>query len=690
MLLLTAAMLFAPHYEVTHANDVRNAVAGPNGGIYFTSFDVNGANPEIVSLDPEGRPLYQVSPHPAGSTVASFGPLAADSQGNVYVLTAAMGGNSAQQCLLTKVDPNGATVYAFSLPQQPAICFGQSSAVALALGPDGSVFLAGSVSPQSMSTTSGAVVTASAAAPNQINAYVVRVNPQGTAVIYSTFLDSSPQRSQVSPLPTTTALALAVDSQSNAYIAGTTQDPTFPTSPGALFAACNCVGGAQNIFVMKLTANGGQIGYSTFLRPTPLASNASSPLLNITVDSASNATVMQLPPTAGASSAAAAISMMTIDNSGAEALNSSSITFAGGSPSGVMPDGQGNLLLTGTNPGSLTLSPGAFTNGSNFAAIVRVADSSVVYATALPNGSAQSILPDGSGGFLTIGALVGNYPNRATQITRFIPASSAAPAVLGVTNVAGLAVSPGLAPGELVSIYGVNLGPTAGVAGAFDSTGTLPYNLAETAVYFNGVPAPLLYAGSQQVNAIVPFGVPGGAAMSVTVTVNGTLGNTAILPERAADPEIFKAGDGGVFQSTYADSFALNQDGSINSAQNPANPGTVLTLFVSGTGLMSPNPVDGRVGGIGPQVFLPLTATALLSQAGGNCCANANMQILYAGSAPTLAAGMVQLNLQLPSGLTGLNSGAQQAGLTLVLGTPGGTIPSDFIANGAVWISPGN
>jgi len=380
---------------------------------------------------------------------------------------------------------------------------------------------------------------------------------------------------------------------------------------------------------------------------------------------------------------------MTLDNAGEEALNNSTVAFAAGFPASVMPDGQGNLLVTGSNPGSsLPVSPGAFTNGSAFAAMVRIADSSVLYATLLPDGSAQNILPDGTGGFLTIGALVGNSPNRATQITRFVPVSAAAPAVLGVSNVAGLAVSAGLAPGEIVSIYGVNLGPSLGVAATFDSTGTLPYNLAGTAVYFNGVPAPLLYAGSQQVNAIVPFGVPGGEFMSVTLLANGAQSSAAILPERAADPEIFKSGDGGSFSAMYPDSFAINQDGSINSAQNPAIMGTAVTLFVSGTGLMDPNPIDGQVGGLGPQVLLPLTATALLSQAGGN--ANANMQIIYAGSAPTLAAGMAQLNLQLPGGLSGLNPGAQEAAIILNFGTPGETIPANFIANGAIWISPGN
>jgi uncharacterized protein (TIGR03437 family) len=242
----------------------------------------------------------------------------------------------------------------------------------------------------------------------------------------------------------------------------------------------------------------------------------------------------------------------------------------------------------------------------------------------------------------------------------------------------------------LVSIYGVNLGPAAGIPGAFDSTGTLPFSLGGTAVYFNGVPAPLLYVGSQQVNAIVPFAVPGGETMSVTALVNGIQSNEAFLPENGADPEIFKSSTGGVFvPDSYPNSFALNQDGTVNTPQNPAMQGTIITLFVSGAGMLTPAPMDGQRGGFGPMLFLPLTANALFSQAGGVCCASANMPILYAGSAPTLAAGMVQLNLQLPS-IAVANSGTQEAGFTLTFGNQGATVPEQFVATGAIWISAGN
>ena len=69
------------------------------------------------------------------------------------------------------------------------------------------------------------------------------------------------------------------------------------------------------------------------------------------------------------------------------------------------------------------------------------------------------------------------------------PANLTAPS-LAVVNAASLAQGA-VAPGELVTIYGSGIGPTAGVAGAFDSTGLLASLLGGTAVRFDGVPAPL-------------------------------------------------------------------------------------------------------------------------------------------------------------------------------------------------------
>jgi hypothetical protein len=83
------------------------------------------------------------------------------------------------------------------------------------------------------------------------------------------------------------------------------------------------------------------------------------------------------------------------------------------------------------------------------------------------------------------------------------------PQVTGVTSAASFLVGP-VSPGDIVSIFGSNLGPATGVGMQLNSAGTaLNTILGGTQVFFDGVAAPLTYAGASQVNAVVPYEVAG-------------------------------------------------------------------------------------------------------------------------------------------------------------------------------------
>ena len=693
MLFLAAALLFTPHYEVTLPNDAQtigsNLISDGKGNLYFSSAFPD-ASVRVTRLNPDGRVIYQVSPQMPGAQLPAVptGSLASDAEGNLYAVTT-IWNNATIGILLSKIDPSGNVLYTFSGSFYPVS--------AIAVGPDGSVFLTGETDPRSFITTPGAFVPSNMAAPNQYNAYVVKVNPQGTAIVYSTLLDNAPQRVQLAPFPSTSSLAIAVDAQGNAYVTGTTEDSAFPISGAPSARGCGCSIGQPGIFVMKLNGDGSNMSYSTFITPQPFGLDVRGlvvpPVVSIAVDSGLRATVTQAPeqsePGPYASDRPQVISTTTLDPSGTKVLNYDIVTFVAGGPIAVAPDGQGDLLITGYYAASnLPTSPEAFANGKNFAAIVRIADGSLVYATRLPNGSTSAgllpaggsfvpgggIFPDGEGGFLVVGPTTGFPPHQSTQFTRFVPANTAKPTVLGVANAAGLQVSPGLAPGELVSIYGVGLGPSTGLLGQFDAGGHLPEDLGGTQVYFNGIRAPLLYAADRQVNAIVPFSVQSEATVSVILLVAGVESNIVYLPEHGADPEVFKAKDGGLFW------FAVNQDGTINSAQHPARLGTAVALFVSGAGLLSPSPPDGKRGGLGPRLVLPVWARAQFETSNGH--ESRNVEVVYAGSAPTLAAGVAQINLQLPS--TAPSTGAMY--LLLVFGDS----ISMYAIQGGIWTSASN
>jgi uncharacterized protein (TIGR03437 family) len=181
-----------------------------------------------------------------------------------------------------------------------------------------------------------------------------------------------------------------------------------------------------------------------------------------------------------------------------------------------------------------------------------------------------------------------------TMLTRFEPAAAPQPTILGIANVAESAVSEGLAPGELIGIYGTNLGPSAGILAGLEG-GALPSILGGTQVLFNGTPAPLLWAGADQVNAVVPFEIASAQTISIQVRASGATSNTVQLQELPTEPAVI---------THMGSAAALNQDGSINSQANPAQLGSVVSVFLNGAGLENPTPADGTLASVGPRPAL--------------------------------------------------------------------------------------
>jgi uncharacterized protein (TIGR03437 family) len=207
----------------------------------------------------------------------------------------------------------------------------------------------------------------------------------------------------------------------------------------------------------------------------------------------------------------------------------------------------------------------------------------------------------------------------------------------GVTGAAMLDTAA-VAPGEIVSIYGDHLGP-ATPASATVSGGMIANTLAGVQVLFGGVPAPVLYASVGQINAVVPFAVAG-ATTDVTVEYNRLTSNAAKIGVLPAVPQLFPG--------------ALNQDGTINATFNPAMAGSIITLWGTGAGLMNPPQTDG-------QITATVLATPLLTT--GITAAAVPFPVTYAGAAPDIVAGGIQINVQLPDNvLTGYYSLALRVG----------------------------
>ena len=105
------------------------------------------------------------------------------------------------------------------------------------------------------------------------NVFVAKLNPAGSALLYSTYLGGSSVDS---------GSGIAVDAAGNAYVTGTTESTNFPTA----HALVPTFGGNVDAFVAKLNPAGSALVYSTYLGGSGGSSGG-----GIAVDASGNAYV---------------------------------------------------------------------------------------------------------------------------------------------------------------------------------------------------------------------------------------------------------------------------------------------------------------------------------------------------------------------------------------------------------------
>ena len=220
---------------------------------------------------------------------------------------------------------------------------------------------------------------------------------------------------------------------------------------------------------------------------------------------------------------------------------------------------------------------------------------------------------------------------RPKQIT--LKPRQAGPAVVNAAS-----FLPGVSPGGLASIFGQDLSSVTGTLVA--TTNPLPTQLADVSVSVNGVLAPLfvvaLSASQDQINFQVPYETPTGpGAADIEILNDGNPIASIQADSFTEDPGIFE------YQGNYA--VALN--GTTNSLigpNNPALPGDVVVLYVTGLGPLNQNLVDGFGGPSNPPADTVDPFEVLV--AGEQCT------VLFSGLAPGFV-GLYQINLVLPGDL---------------------------------------
>jgi trimeric autotransporter adhesin len=222
----------------------------------------------------------------------------------------------------------------------------------------------------------------------------------------------------------------------------------------------------------------------------------------------------------------------------------------------------------------------------------------------------------------------------ANQVIRLLTPASPSISVASAASGNGISISPG----EVVNIFGTGgLGPSTPVSGA-PVNGFYAKALGGTTVTFNNTSAVVFYTSATQVSAIVPYSMPIGAAANVTVSFGGQSFTTAnALPITAALPGIFTSNSTGIGQVA-----AINQNNTINSHSNPAPEGTIISLYVTGEGLTTPAGVDGKI------TTNPFPTPVMGVQV---TMKGQSVPVSYAGEAPGLVAGVMQVNALIPKHL---------------------------------------
>jgi trimeric autotransporter adhesin len=191
-----------------------------------------------------------------------------------------------------------------------------------------------------------------------------------------------------------------------------------------------------------------------------------------------------------------------------------------------------------------------------------------------------------------------------------------------------------ISPGEIIFIKGSNLGPVTGVVGASTSLGGVT-------VTFNGTLATILYASASQLDVIVPYEVIPQQTATMVVSYANASSSGIQLTVAAAALGISTDNQAGTGQAA-----AQNQDYTLNSPANPALPGSYVSIYGTGGGQTNPASTDGE---ISPSAVLPLVLQPYVTATIGGVAAT----VAFVGAAPGEITGVVQIDLQVPAGVSG-------------------------------------
>ena len=634
--------------EITQVNILVQAIVGSSGDVYIagppnsydwpaptnTIGDISKLPLFISKLDSSGRPIYTTAIGGGG------GSLMLDGAGGLYVhglasasafgttpgayrSTSTLASGNGFVCKLRAAD--GVILFCALLDEDSMSTFAVDSA--------GSIYLA--TSPSSpLGSTPGAFTFGN----RMID--ITKIDAAGSAVLWRAQLDGSIRGG----VPT----SLAIDPQGDVWMAGTAGSNYTPTTPDALFPMSPQGSDFSSVnagFLMKLNSSGTSLLYATYTGPVAetLSSMSLDSFGNIYTLSSRDSVALVRKFSSDGKSVVYERSLPGLSTPGAEAeVDALGFVTVLGYTQNVnfptyrsvqscnlteLPSGLSDSVLVRLGPdGTLLESTYLGLDAPIYSGTPMLfAQASNAYVLVWSNPS-SILVPDQS--------FVGPFQMELLQLA---PDASAGdgPKLACIGSAATLAGAP-LVNGEIVSLFGTGFGPTLPAIGQPGPDNRFPTALGGTQVTFDGVPAPLLYASDTQINAIVPWNPAGSAGPKVCVSFQAAKTN-CILAERASSAP-------GIFQQASGYAAVINQDGTVNSPDNPAHAGSTVYVYATGLGSVSSTPADGSIVPLAaPTTSSPIAVILIRG------LAELNGGVLHAGLAPLEVAGLFQIDVKIPA-----------------------------------------
>jgi uncharacterized protein (TIGR03437 family) len=568
---------------------IRKLVIDASGNTYVAgsrSFAATNTSEAIVAkLDTSGKTALLVNLGGKGNDVANA--LALDGAGNVYVAgarhtpAAPFPGGAG---FVAKLSPVGEILYSIDFP---------SAVDAIAVDAAGAAYVTGTTYTRDFPTTPGLPSDEFLGFPRNWGAFLTKIDPFGAKIVFSTVISGHDKpcgccSSCFTSGRGATGVAVGVDAAGNAYFTGNSDVVDLPTTPGVLTPT------GSGAFVAKVKADGTALGYLTYIGSG-----------GVTVS-----------PNFWPANRVAAISVDAAGNAWVAGTNSDGALPISGAFAGVNDAFALKLNPTGTAVVWGAYLGGESTDEATAAALDAKGNFWIAGSTSsvdFPNRDGWStgedfIVEYDASGVLTYTA---RYPTTTVRQT------IAADTLIHTTTTTGVVSATVASPHPLARPW--NVGPAGGQVAAGLALEIYGPHIGGTGpVYFNDLPAPVLYSSDTQINVVVPFAIDGQKTARLRIGSGPDFG-VVVLP---AMPRI---------------AAVVNEDGTVNSYDNPAVPGSIMTMWVAGAALPEPPVADGTI------------ATSAHEYYVGTVTANgAPATVLYAGAAPGLIAGVAQINFVAP------------------------------------------